>query len=76
MKKIFLLFLTFSLSMSAQNRIHEKTKTIDSTIEVLYKVISGDKGVERDWDLFLNLFIKMQNLFLQDQTKILIVLDF
>ena len=42
--------------MSAQNDIYEKTKTIDSTIEVLYEVISGDKGVERDWDLFLNLF--------------------
>ena len=56
MKKIFLLFLIFSFSMSAQNDIYEKTKTIDSTIEVLYDVISGDKGVERDWDLFLNLF--------------------
>ena len=56
MKKIFLLFLIFSFSMSAQNDIYEKTKTIDSTIEVLYEVISGDKGVERDWDLFLNLF--------------------
>ena len=44
--------------MSAQNDIYEKTKTIDSTIEVLYQVISGDKGVERDWDLFLNLFHK------------------
>jgi hypothetical protein len=58
MKKIFLLFLIFSFSMSAQNDIYEKTKTIDSTIEVLYEVISGDKGVERDWDLFLNLFHK------------------
>ena len=58
MKKIFLLFLIFSFSMSSQNDIDEKTKTIDSTIEVLYDVISGDKGVERDWDLFLNLFHK------------------
>jgi len=48
--------------MSAQNDIYEKTKTIDSTIEVLYEVISGDKGVERDWDLFLNLLHKDDKL--------------
>ena len=62
MKKIFILFLMFSYSINAQNDIYEKTKTIDSTIEVLYEVISGDKGVERDWDLFLNLLHKDDKL--------------
>lgn len=33
-----------------------KVKTIDSTIEALYDVISGPKGEERDWDFFRYLF--------------------
>ena len=31
-------------------------KSIDLTIKTLYSVISGDKEVERDWDLFKSLF--------------------
>jgi hypothetical protein len=34
----------------------EKVKTLDSTIKTLYAVISGEKGVERDWELFKFLF--------------------
>tara|TARA_R110002049_G_scaffold174462_4_gene341659 strand:- start:535 stop:1044 length:510 start_codon:yes stop_codon:yes gene_type:complete len=34
----------------------EKVKTLDSTIETLYAVISGEKGVERNWKLFKYLF--------------------
>lgn len=34
----------------------EKVSSIDSTISTLYGVISGDKGEERDWDLFKYLF--------------------
>tara|TARA_R110002050_G_scaffold300836_1_gene474002 strand:- start:15746 stop:16276 length:531 start_codon:yes stop_codon:yes gene_type:complete len=30
--------------------------TLNNTIESLYKVISGEKGIERDWDLFKFLF--------------------
>lgn len=33
-----------------------KVETLDSTLKTLYSVISGDKGVERDWDLFRFLF--------------------
>jgi hypothetical protein len=29
----------------------EKVSSIDSIISTLYKVISGDKGVERNWGL-------------------------
>ena len=34
----------------------EKVKTLDSTLENLYGVISGEKGEARDWDLFRYLF--------------------
>ncbi len=34
----------------------EKVKTLDSTLENLYGVISGKKGEVRDWDLFRYLF--------------------
>ncbi len=34
----------------------QDTRTIESTIHVLYDVISGDPGVARDWDRFKNLF--------------------
>ncbi len=34
----------------------KKVKTLDSTLENLYRVISGEKGEARDWDLFRYLF--------------------
>ncbi|WP_303318005.1 hypothetical protein Q4Q34_19020 [Flavivirga abyssicola] len=34
----------------------EKVKTLDSTIKTLYAVISGERGVKRDWELFKFLF--------------------
>jgi hypothetical protein len=34
----------------------EKVQTIDSTIETLYSVISGEKGEDRNWQLFNFLF--------------------
>ncbi len=33
-----------------------KVQSLDSTISTLYSVISGEKGQERDWDLFKYLF--------------------
>ena len=36
--------------------------TIDSTLETLYKVISGEKGEQRNWDLFKYLFDKNARL--------------
>ncbi len=48
-----------SFFLSAQEETKDYTKnvaTIDSTIETLYTVISGDKGFERNWDLFKHLF--------------------
>ncbi len=55
---IFSLF-AFANGIKGQNLdslyIH-KVKTINSTIESLYKVISGDTGVKRNWELFEYLF--------------------
>ncbi len=34
----------------------KKVQTLDSTIETLYAVISGDAGEKRDWELFKFLF--------------------
>lgn len=61
MKKITLLAIvlfgafTYSLAQEEDNYL-EKVKTIDSTIETLYAVISGEKGEARNWELFKYLF--------------------
>ncbi|MFT4665895.1 MAG: hypothetical protein ACI8YQ_000946 [Polaribacter sp.] len=62
MKRLCLLLLTifsasFSFAQSEEAKDYsEKVKTLDSTIEALYGVISGDAGVKRGWDLFRYLF--------------------
>ncbi len=64
MKKYILFFclILISINISAQDQEDktkdylEKVKTLDSTIATLYTVISGEKGVERDWKLFKYLF--------------------
>lgn len=57
MKKITcgLIILTIS-SYSAFAQYENDTKSIQTTIDALYEVISGDAGMERDWDRFKNLF--------------------
>lgn len=57
MKKIIAIFILVSFSVNAQEKDYSKqVATLDSTIETLYSVISGDKGVKRNWDLFKHLF--------------------
>jgi hypothetical protein len=65
-----LLILTLSLTIHAQDNVvtsekdaikiqgidSTKVKTLDSTIKTLYKVISGEKGAERNWEQFKYLF--------------------
>ena len=52
-----LFLLTLSLSAQTQeDKYLEKVKTLDSTIETLYGVISGEKGQERNWELMQYLF--------------------
>jgi hypothetical protein len=59
MKKLLLLIILFNIQVYSQNNDYtKKAQSIDSTIETLYSVISGDKGVERDWNLFKYLFHK------------------
>lgn len=57
---LVILFLLCSISSYSQeeNNFIDKVKTIDSIIETLYDVISGDKGQERNWELFNYLFHK------------------
>ena len=61
MKKLIILgvIFCFSTTLVAQesNKTYtKKVKTLDSTLETLYAVISGEKGEARDWDLFRFLF--------------------
>jgi len=57
-KLIFLLTFSIGLNLSAQETedYSKEVATLDSTIETLYGVISGDKGEERNWELFKYLF--------------------
>ena len=61
MKSLFLFcFLMIANLTQAQIEEHHqymsKVQTIDSTIQTLYSVISGEKGEERNWELFKYLF--------------------
>lgn len=60
---VTLLFISLlSVSINAQESADKtkyyssKVQTLDSTIKTLYSVISGEKGVPRDWELFKYLF--------------------
>lgn len=49
----------FMLQTNAQSSIElytQKVQSLDSTLLTLYTVISGEKGEERDWELFKYLF--------------------
>ncbi|MEL6809755.1 MAG: hypothetical protein AAFP76_00280 [Bacteroidota bacterium] len=53
-----LVLSTFSISYSQPKTdpYLEKVQTLDNTLKTLYDVISGEKGVERNWELFKYLF--------------------
>ena len=52
---LVVLFLTAGNAQKSKD-YQQKVKTIDSTIEALYDVISGPKGQQRDWEFFRYLF--------------------
>lgn len=57
---ISLLFTNMSFAQETEDKkamYFEKVQTLDGTINSLYSVISGEKGVERDWDFFKFLFM-------------------
>jgi hypothetical protein len=60
MKTIILLVISIvSLGLNAQvnpEKYIQHVKSLDSTINTLYEVISGDAGEERNWELFKYLF--------------------
>ena len=54
---LFILLLSFTLNAQENTDAYSyKVETLDTTIKTLYAVISGEKGEERDWDLFKYLF--------------------
>ena len=65
-------FLLSTLALNAQENTKdysENVATLDSTIETLYSVISGDAGVERNWELFKHLFHKDAKLIPSGKTQ-------
>ncbi len=64
MKHVAIFLFLFSLGINAQERkdYTKNVATINSTIETLYSIISGDKGIKRDWDAFKYLFHKNAKL--------------
>jgi hypothetical protein len=73
MKQFILLISFLSLGLNAQDTeeidYSKYVSTLDSTIETLYSVISGDAGVERDWDLFKHLFYEKAKLIPSGKNK-------
>ena len=55
---LIVFFIACSYAVNAQENkdLSVHVSTLDSTLETLYGVISGEKGEERDWDLFRYLF--------------------
>ena len=49
---------SLGLNAQAPKDYSKNVATLDSTMETLYTVISGDQGFKRDWDLFKHLFHK------------------
>jgi hypothetical protein len=71
-KSLFLVLVILTINLSAQDQTKDYSKntaTVDTMIETLYTVISGDKGVERDWELFKHLFHKDAKLIPVGKTK-------
>jgi len=54
---LFCFFAAITIQAQEPNTNYlEKVTTLDSTLETLYSVISGEKGEERNWELFKFLF--------------------
>ena len=61
-KLLFILPVFVSCQIFAQEDYGEKVKTLDSTLETLYGVISGEAGEKRNWELFNYLFTENAQL--------------
>lgn len=74
MRALFVLLMllgavTNILSQSTSDNYAQKVTSLDSTIETLYGVISGEKGEARDWDLFKYLFHPKAQLIFSERDK-------
>ena len=75
MKKLTILLTVLVVSFGmAQETKEEKNyaqhvSSLDTTIKTLYRVISGDAGEERDWDLFKHLFYEDAKLIPTGQNQ-------
>lgn len=70
MKKLVILFLLGTSSFAqAQRPLADDVNAVDSIIEALYDVISGDPGTPRNWDRFRNLFIPEARLIPTSKNK-------
>lgn len=58
----FTLAILFSIPVFSQEKYTEDVTSLDNIMAALYDVISGDKGVERDWSRFKNLFVEEARL--------------
>ncbi len=56
MRNLLILSLFSFIAYPTFAQYDSDTESIQSTIDALYASISGDAGVERDWDRFKNLF--------------------
>ena len=45
---------------AASPNYNKDVESVDTIIKALYEVISGEKGEERDWDRFRNLFVEFE----------------
>lgn len=70
MKSLIILLITFlTMPLIAQEQYAEDVSSLDNILDALYAVISGDKGVERDWARFKNLFVEEARLMPSGKNK-------
>lgn len=64
LKQIVIGLMFISSAVAAQEVMSanpEKLQTIDGTIDELLRVVNGEKGKQRNWEAFKNLFIESCN---------------
>ncbi len=59
---VLMFCLPVFISAQESGKYKNDVSSVDSIIAALYDVISGDKGVDRDWDRFRYLFIEEARL--------------
>ncbi|MBC8344894.1 MAG: hypothetical protein ISR89_09105 [Candidatus Marinimicrobia bacterium] len=69
MKSILLLLITVTAIGAIPANYEKDVASLDSIIEALYEVISGEKGEARDWDRFRYLFHESGTLRSVGKTK-------